>query len=92
MISRQKLDETARLAALSFEDDQLDRIGREMAAILSLVDEIPVLDEADDAMFQAVGTQRDDAVRPSYERDEILQNAADTQDGFFTCQNGKARL
>lgn len=91
MISREELVCAARLAAVSVDDAELDRMVTESAKILALIDEMSVGNAADTTCDYAEGTLRDDAVCPSCSADALLSNAACHTAEYFVHTDRKAR-
>lgn len=86
-ISTEDVAHVARLARLSLSDDELERFTEQLGAILGHAADVDALD-TDGILPTAhplplVNVLRDDVVRPSLERDEILAQApAVEQDRF----------
>ncbi len=85
------LDRVARLARLEVPDSSREKLQHEMDEILRFIDVLEELDLDDIEPFfgmtppgsnQEHVAKRDDTVRGSIERDQVLANAAD-QDGEF---------
>jgi aspartyl-tRNA(Asn)/glutamyl-tRNA(Gln) amidotransferase subunit C len=77
----------ARLARLALTDDEVERYGEQLAALLQHVDQLKELDtDAVAATAQVIASRnvmRDDALRPSLDRDVVLAGAPQPQHGFF---------
>lgn len=77
----------ARLARLDLTDQELEMYRDQLGVILdhaAKVQELegdPVVEGAHNLGLESV--YRDDAVRPSLDRDEIFAVAPDTRDGYF---------
>ena len=84
-ITREDILKIARLAKLSVEEDQLDDLTADMRQIIAFADTISAAREGEE--FDGFGglsnAFREDVVRPSYDRQAILQNAGGGEDGFF---------
>lgn len=91
MISREQLQQTARLAALNLTESELDSMTAEMTAILKLVDDIPVENDGELWGSDTCGATRDDTVNPSVSAVELLQNAPLHTEDCFIYRNGKAQ-
>ncbi len=72
----------AKLARLRIEEEKLDKFEREMESIVAMVENLPELTD------KAVGLDpsrpmglREDKIRPSLKRGELLANAPQTQAG-----------
>lgn len=86
-ISREDVAHVARLARLDVTDEELDRYTGQLAAVLRHAEDVEALDLADVPPtahpLPLVNVLRDDAVRPSLDRDEVLAAAPDAEDGRF---------
>ena len=78
-ISRAEVEKVSLLARLSLSDEELDRMTSQMGDILGYVDLLSELDtEQVEPMAHALevaNVLRDDAARPSLDREEALANA-----------------
>ncbi len=78
-ISRAEVEKVSLLARLQLSDDELDRMTRQMGDILGYIDLLSELNtEAVEPMAHAIDVSnvfRDDAVRPSLNREAVLANA-----------------
>ena len=86
-ISREDVAHVARLARLDVTDEELDRYTGQLAAVLRHAEDVEALDLAGVPPtahpLPLVNVLRDDAVRPSLDRDEVLAAAPDAEDGRF---------
>ncbi len=77
----------ARLARLDVDADQIARMTDQLAGMLEHFADIDALDLADVAPmtqpYPLTNVFRDDVVRPSLDRDEVLANAPAAEDGRF---------
>ncbi len=77
----------ARLARLALDEDQLEHYGSQLAVILSHAAQIQALPTEDVAPtshpLPLVNTFREDDVLRSLDREEVLSQAPDHQDGYF---------
>jgi len=78
-ISRAEVEKVSLLARLRLSDEELDRMTRQMGDILGYIDLLSKLNtEAVEPMAHALDVAnafRDDAVRPSLDREAALANA-----------------
>ncbi|THE64987.1 Asp-tRNA(Asn)/Glu-tRNA(Gln) amidotransferase subunit GatC [Salinadaptatus halalkaliphilus] len=85
-VSPEEVRHVAELARVDLADDEVDQFARQFADILDYfetLDEVPEVDrEADLA-----NVMRPDEVRDTLEREEALQNATKTEDGYFKGPN-----
>lgn len=86
-LTRNEVAHVARLARLELTDDELDTFTGQLAAVLDHAADVEAL-EIDDVPPTAhplplINVLRDDVVRPSLDRDEVLAAAPQAQDGRF---------
>jgi len=86
-ISRAEVLHVARLARLALSDDEADRLGAQLNAILEAVGKVSELDFADVEPtahpLELVNVWADDDPEPSLAVDDALANAPDREAGFF---------
>ena len=86
-ITREQLLHVARLARLALSDEELERLGRELSAILGAVSKVSELDLSDvpptSHPLDLLNVLADDEPRPSLPREAALANAPQPQDGAF---------
>jgi aspartyl-tRNA(Asn)/glutamyl-tRNA(Gln) amidotransferase subunit C len=86
-ISLKEVEHVARLARLELSAEDKERMRRELDGILTYIDKLSGVDTADvEPTSHAVpltSVMRDDAVRPSLPRDEMLANAPERSGEFF---------
>lgn len=86
-IDRKTVEHVAKLARLKLSDEELDRYGRQLAAILDYIAKLEKLDVAGlEPLAHAAETSnvfRADAGRPCLERPEALKNAPERTNDFF---------
>src|SRR6185436_3711370 len=87
--SRADVEAIAALAQLELDDAEIDLFGRQLAEILTYVEQLQRIDTAGVAptasVVSAHAADRDDVVRPSLDRAEAMANAPDAarQVGLF---------
>ncbi|NHN49653.1 Asp-tRNA(Asn)/Glu-tRNA(Gln) amidotransferase subunit GatC [Halostella sp. JP-L12] len=85
-VDTDKVRHVADLARVDLDDDDVDRFAEQFADILAYfetLDEVPAVErEADLA-----NVMRPDEVRESLSQEEALENAAETEDGYFKGPN-----
>ena len=86
-LTRADVEHVARLARLALTDDEVDRLTGELAAVLDHARDVAAL-ELDGVPPTAHplplrNVLRADEVRPSLDRDEVLDAAPATEDGRF---------
>jgi aspartyl-tRNA(Asn)/glutamyl-tRNA(Gln) amidotransferase subunit C len=86
-ISRDEVLHVARLARLALTDDEVERFGAQLNAILEAVGKVAELDlesvEPTAHPLELVNVWAEDEPRPSLPVEEALANAPDREGGFF---------
>ena len=86
-ISRDEVLHVARLARLALSDEEIDRLGAQLNAILEAVGKVSELDLADVEPtahpLELVNVWADDEPRDSLSNEDALSNAPDREAGFF---------
>jgi aspartyl-tRNA(Asn)/glutamyl-tRNA(Gln) amidotransferase subunit C len=86
-ITRDEVLHVARLARLALSDEEADRLGAQLNAILEAVGKVSELDLADVEPtahpLELVNVWADDDPEPSLSVDDALANAPDREAGFF---------
>jgi aspartyl-tRNA(Asn)/glutamyl-tRNA(Gln) amidotransferase subunit C len=86
-ISRDEVLHVARLARLALSDDEIDRLGAQLNAILEAVGKVSELDLADVEPtahpLDLVNVWAEDEPQESLPVEEALANAPDREAGFF---------
>ena len=86
-ISRAEVLHVARLARLELSDEEVERFGGQLSAILDAVGKVSELDLEDvpptSHPLDLVNVFGEDVPRPCLSREEALANAPDPEDGFF---------
>ena len=86
-ISRDEVLHVARLARLALTDEEIERLGGQLSAILEAVGKVSELDlagvEPTAHPLDLVNVWAEDEPRPSLTVDKALANAPDREAGFF---------
>ena len=86
-ITRDEVVHVARLARLELAEDEIDRFTQQLAAILEHAADVEALEVADveptSHPLPLSNVMRADVVSESLERDEVMAQAPDVQDGQF---------
>ena len=86
-ISRDQVLYVAKLAHLDLTDEEVERFGEQLSAILEAVSKVSELDLADvpptSHPLDLVNVWREDEPRPSLSGDDVFANAPERDDGFF---------
>jgi aspartyl-tRNA(Asn)/glutamyl-tRNA(Gln) amidotransferase subunit C len=87
VISREQVLHVARLARLRLEEDEIDRMARELSSVLDHIEKISELDLEGVAptthVIDVENVLRPDEPRPSWPVERILEEAPDPADGGF---------
>jgi aspartyl-tRNA(Asn)/glutamyl-tRNA(Gln) amidotransferase subunit C len=86
-ITREDVLHVAELARLELTEDEIERLGRQLNAILEAVGKVSEIDLADvpptSHPLDLVNVWAEDDPRPSLPREEALANAPEREGGFF---------
>ena len=86
-ISRAEVEHVARLARLALRDEELERLGSQLNAILEAVGKVSELDledvEPTAHPLDVLNVWRADEARPSLSTDDALANAPAREGDFF---------
>jgi aspartyl-tRNA(Asn)/glutamyl-tRNA(Gln) amidotransferase subunit C len=86
-ITREDVAHVARLARLRLSDEELDLFTGQLAAVLEHAEDVEALDTEGVPPtahpFPLENVLRPDEARPSLDRDEVLAQAPDAEDGRF---------
>jgi len=86
-VSRDEVAHLARLARLALDEDELDRLGGQLDAIVSAISRIGDLDTADvpptSHSLPLTNVTRPDEVRPGLTQEQALSGAPAAEDGRF---------
>jgi aspartyl-tRNA(Asn)/glutamyl-tRNA(Gln) amidotransferase subunit C len=86
-ITRDQVLHVARLARLELSEEEVERFGEQLSAILEAVGRVSELDlegvQPTSHPLDLVNVFGDDEPRPSLAREDALRNAPDPEDGFF---------
>jgi aspartyl-tRNA(Asn)/glutamyl-tRNA(Gln) amidotransferase subunit C len=86
-LRREEVAYVAKLARLSLSEDELDLFTEQLGQVLEHASDMKSLDldnvVATAHPFGLVNVVREDEVRPSLDRDEVLAMAPDARDGRF---------
>ena len=84
-ISPEEVNRIAKLARLSFKEEEKQKLQTELSAILDYVDQLKEIESKVAAEIyddQAVNLMRDDVAEESVDPQEILKQAPSRQDNF----------
>jgi aspartyl-tRNA(Asn)/glutamyl-tRNA(Gln) amidotransferase subunit C len=94
VIDREQVLHVAKLARLKLEDEELERMSKELSGILEHVERIQELDlegvEPTSHVVELENVLRPDQPRPSWERERVLELAPDPAHGAFRVPSPQA--
>lgn len=86
-ITKEQLKHIANLANLSFSDEELDKYAIDLSDTLNFVNQLNEVNtdnvEITTSILGEYNIFREDEVKESFDRELLLQNAPDRQDGMF---------
>jgi aspartyl-tRNA(Asn)/glutamyl-tRNA(Gln) amidotransferase subunit C len=86
-LTRDDVAHVAMLARLGLSDEEMERYGHQLDAILAAISKLNEVDTSNVAETAQVGglvnVWREDVARPSIGTERALANAPDTDDGYF---------
>lgn len=86
-LTMKEVEHVALLARLSLSDDEKNRFGEQLSTILNYADTLNALDTDDveplTHILPAFNVFREDVVRPSMAREEMLANAPLAEEGQY---------
>lgn len=87
MISREEVIKLAKLSRLTFTDEEIEKYQEDLNSIVEYADKLSSIDVSSvkptATISDMVNVLREDEVKPSLTRNEVLQNAKDKQYGCF---------
>jgi aspartyl-tRNA(Asn)/glutamyl-tRNA(Gln) amidotransferase subunit C len=87
MIDRDEVLHVARLARLALSDEEVERMARELSAVLDHIEHISELDlegvPPTTHVVDVAGSLREDEPRPCLPREVVLEQAPAVEDGGF---------
>ena len=86
-ITRDEVLHVARLARLALTDEEVERLGAQLSAILEAVGKVAELDLSDveptSHPLDLANVWAEDELRPSLSPEEVFENAPDREADFF---------
>lgn len=87
-ITRDEVEHVAKLARLAITEEEKERYTQQLSNILTYIEKLKELDtskvEPTSHVLPMKNIFREDEVRPSLPREEILKNAPDRTEEFFS--------
>lgn len=85
-IDPEEVRHVADLARIGLDDDEIEQFSEQFADILDYFETLDAVPEVD-RETDLVNVMREDEVRESLSQEEALQNASETEDGYFKGPN-----
>ncbi|AXF57544.1 Asp-tRNA(Asn)/Glu-tRNA(Gln) amidotransferase subunit GatC [Salicibibacter kimchii] len=86
-ITKEQVKHVADLARLTFSDDELETFAKQMGDIIQYAERLNALNTEDVVptthVMDVRNVLREDEVRPSLNREDVLKNAPASKDGQF---------
>jgi len=86
-ISKEEVRHIAELARLRLSEEETETYSRQLGDILTYVEQLNELDLRDveplSSVQDMVNVQRRDEIRQGLNRQEVMDNAADAENGYF---------
>ena len=86
-ITKEQLKHIANLSNLSFSDEELEKYLVDMTGIVDFVNQLNEINTDDVEITTSILGEynifREDEIKQSFDRELLLQNAPDSQDGMF---------
>lgn len=87
-ITKEQVTHVANLARLNLTEEEKEHMTKDMGSIITFVDQMNALDISDvkptDHIIPINNVFREDVVRPSMDREELLRNAPDQEEGCYS--------
>ena len=87
-ITKKTINHVANLARLNLKEEEVNTLLTQMGEILTYIDKLNSLDTSNVKPMEHVkpisNVFRDDVIAPSFNRDDILKNAPEKEDGAFS--------
>lgn len=86
-ITPEEVEHVANLARLEFNEEEIDQFTHQLGRILDYIGKLNELDTADVPPTSHVlpihNVSKEDAVKPSYDRELVFATAPETEEGHF---------
>ncbi len=86
-ITPEEVEHVANLARLEFNEEEIDQFTHQLGRILDYIGKLNELDTTDVPPTSHVlpihNVSKEDAVKPSYDRELVFATAPDTEEGHF---------
>ena len=86
-INEEKVKHVAKLAKLSFSDDELAGFTDQLGKIIDMVEQLEAVDTEGvpftSNVSASINVMREDVAAPGWSRDELMENVPESEDGFI---------
>lgn len=83
MVTAEDVRKVAKLADVGIDDSEIIEFTRQCSGVLAYFEILDTLDQNQQLIRERYNILRDDEVRPSLSQEESLQNAGQTEKGYF---------
>lgn len=89
MLTKEDVKYIANLAKIKLSDEEIESYHIEFNELISEIDEIMGIDMKDTYINEVEGILREDVVSNSMDRDKVLINSEESEDGFIKVSSRK---
>ncbi len=86
-INEEQVKHVAKLAKLSFSDDELAGFTDQLGKIIDMVEQLEAVDTEGvpftSNVSASINVMREDVAAPGWSRDELMKNVPESEDGFI---------
>ncbi|MFC4771654.1 Asp-tRNA(Asn)/Glu-tRNA(Gln) amidotransferase subunit GatC [Enterococcus hermanniensis] len=86
-INEEQVKHVAKLAKLSFSDDELAGFTDQLGKIIDMVEQLEEVDTEGvpftSNVSASINVMREDIAAPGWSRDELMENVPESEDGFI---------
>ncbi|MEG1503004.1 MAG: Asp-tRNA(Asn)/Glu-tRNA(Gln) amidotransferase subunit GatC [Enterococcus sp.] len=86
-INEEQVKHVAKLAKLSFSDDELAGFTDQLGKIIDMVEQLEAVDTEGvpftSNVSASINVMREDVAAPGWSRDELMENVPESEDGFI---------
>ncbi|PWR71827.1 Asp-tRNA(Asn)/Glu-tRNA(Gln) amidotransferase subunit GatC [Methanospirillum stamsii] len=83
MVTAEDVRKVAKLADVGIDDSEITEFTRQCSGVLEYFEILDTLDQSKQLIRERYNILREDEVTPSLSQEESLQNAGQTEKGFF---------
>lgn len=86
-ISEEEVKHVAKLSKLDFKQEELESFTNQLGKIIDMVELLEEVDtegvEFTSNVIETINVMRQDRAQPGWNRDELMRNVPETEDGFI---------